>query len=212
MWYCNSSEVSLRTHLGAAYFTVEAGVVPLVVLVLDLLGPGQEGEAAALAPGGLVLLQAGGAEEAPGGGGEGLVEEREGTLGALETRLVPVEISVVDVPGLQTYQFTAGFTLAGEVVLVAGDAGGPQVGEDVLVAGQLGVAVPAGEVVVVPVPAHGPGVAPGEDELVTGPAPGLHLLSVVPSHHSQAQTESLGYYWLPFTVEMILVYTVGQVH
>ena len=78
-------DVSLRTYLGAADLTVEAGVVPLVVLVLDLLGPGQEGEAAALAPGGLVLLQAGGAEQTPGGGCERLVKEREGTLGAVET-------------------------------------------------------------------------------------------------------------------------------
>ena len=105
---------------------------------------------------------------------------------------MPVEIFVVHVPGLQAYQFTAGLTLAGEVVLVAGDAGGPEVCEDVLVTGQLGVAVPAGEVVVVPVPAHGPGVAAGEDELVTGPTAGLHLLSVVPEHHSQGQTESGG--------------------
>ena len=92
-----------------------------------------------------------------------------------------MEIFVVDVTGLQAYQFTAGLTLAGEVVLVAGDAGGPQVCQDVLVSGQLGVAVPAGEVVVVPVPAHGPGVATREDQLVTGPTPGLQLLSVMPA-------------------------------
>ena len=59
---------------------MEAGVVPLVVLVFNLLGAGEEGVAAALTPGGLVLLQAGGAEEAPGGGSERLVEESEATL------------------------------------------------------------------------------------------------------------------------------------
>ena len=166
---------------------MEAGVVPLVVLVFDLLGAGEEGVAAALAPGGLVLLQAGGAEEAPGGGSERLVEESQGALGAVETRLVPVEIFVVHVPGLQAYQLPAGLTLAGEVVLVAGDAGGPEVGEDVLLAGELGVAVPAGEVVVVPVPAHGPGVAPGENQLVAGPTPGLHLLSVMPADQSRVR-------------------------
>ena len=173
----------MAVNLGAADFTVEAGVVPLVVLVFNLLGAGQEGVAAALTPGGLVLLQAGGAEEAPGGGSERLVEESQGALGAVETGLVPVEIFVVHVPGLQTYQFAAALALAGEVVLVAGDAGGPEVGEDVLLSGQLGVAVPAGEVVVVPVPAHGPGVAAGENQLVAGPAPGLHLLSVMPAAH-----------------------------
>ena len=105
---------------------------------------------------------------------------------------MPVEISVVHVPGLQAYQFPAGLALVGEVVLVAGDAGGPEICEDVLVAGQLGVTVPAGEVVVVPVPAHGPGVAPGEYELVTGPAPGLHLLSVVPAHLVRSDTDWVG--------------------
>ena len=163
--------------------------MPLVVLVFDLLGAGEEGVAAALAPGGLVLVQAGGAEETSGRGSERLVEEREGALGALEASLVPVEIFVVDVPGVQAYQFTAGLALAGEVVLVAGDAGGPQVGQDVLLAGQLGVAVPAGEVVVVPVPAHGPGVAARENQLVTGPAPGLHLLCVMPAQHTTRQIE-----------------------
>ena len=171
----------MAVNLGAADFTVEAGVVPLVVLVFNLLGAGQEGVAAALTPGGLVLLQAGRAEEAPGGGSERLVEESQGALGAVETGLVPVEIFVVHVPGLQAYQFPAGLTLTSEVVLVAGDAGGPQVCEDVLLAGQLGVAVPAGEVVVVPVPAHGPGVATREYQLVTGPTPGLQLLSVMPA-------------------------------
>ena len=64
---------------------MEAGVVPLLVLVFDLLGAGQEGVAAPLAPGGLVLLQTGGAEQTPGCGCERLVKEREGTLGAVET-------------------------------------------------------------------------------------------------------------------------------
>ena len=35
------------------------------------------------------------------------------------------------------------------------------------------------EVPGVPVPAHGPGVGAGEDELVAGPAPRLHLLCIV---------------------------------
>ena len=64
---------------------MEASVVPLVVLVFNLLGAGQEGVAAALTPGGLVMLQAGRAEQTPGGGSERLVEESQGTLGALET-------------------------------------------------------------------------------------------------------------------------------
>ena len=107
---------------------------------------------------------------------------------------MPVEIFVVHISGVQAYQFTAGLTLTGEVVLVAGDAGWPEVSEDVLVAGQLGVAVPAGEVVAVPVSPHGSGVAPREYQLVTGPTPGLQLLSVMPAHQAGSDRER-GKYW-----------------
>ena len=51
------------------------------------------------------------------------------------------------------------------------------------------------EVAGVPVPAHGPGVSPGEDQLIAGPAPGLHLLGV-----------------MSLTEHLVLVHTVGQVH
>ena len=191
---------------------MEAGIVPLLVLVFDLLGARQETEAAPDALAGDVLVVAAGTEELAGGGSERLLEETGRALPTAEAVLMPVEIFVADVPGLQAYHTATALTLAGEVVLVAGDAGRSEVCQDIFLPREFGITVRAAEVVAVPVPAHGPGVAPGEDELVTGPAPGLHLLGVVPSHHSQAQTESLGYYWLPFTVEMILVYTVGQVH
>ena len=51
------------------------------------------------------------------------------------------------------------------------------------------------EVAGVPVPAHGPGVRPGEDQLVAGPAPRLHLLGV-----------------MSLTEHLVLVHAVGQVH
>ena len=51
------------------------------------------------------------------------------------------------------------------------------------------------EVAGVPVPAHGPGVRPGEDQLVTGPAPRLHLLGI-----------------MSLTEHLVLVHAVGQVH
>ena len=51
------------------------------------------------------------------------------------------------------------------------------------------------EVAGVPVPAHGPGVRPGEDQLVTGSAPRLHLLCV-----------------MSLTEHLVLVHAVGQVH
>ena len=51
------------------------------------------------------------------------------------------------------------------------------------------------EVASVPVPPHGPGVRPREDELITSAAPGLHLLRIV-----------------SLTVHLVLVHAVGQVH
>ena len=66
-----------------------------------------------------------------------------------------------------------------EVLLVAGDAARVLVGEDVLVAREDLVAVPAAEVVAVPVLAQRLGVLPGEDELVAGAAPRLQVFRVV---------------------------------
>ena len=189
---------------------MEAGVVPLLVLVFDLLGAGQEAEAAAHTLVGDVLVVAASTEELVGGGSERLLEETGGALPAAEAVLVPVEIFVADVPGLQAYYQAAALTLAGEVVLVAGDAGRSEVRQDILLAGELGVTVPAAEVVGVPVPAHGPGVRPGEDQLVAGPAARLHLLRVVPGlGFSRVKRGLRG---LPFTVDLVLIYTVGEVH
>ena len=123
---------------------------------------------------------------------------------------MPVEIFIADVPAVKTYQLPAALALAGEVGLVAGDAGGSEVSEDVLLSSQLGVTVPAAEVVGVPVPAHGPGVRPGKDQLVAGPAARLHLLRVVPGlGFSRVKRGLRG---LPFTVDLVLIYTVGEVH
>ena len=47
--------------------------MPLTVLVLNLLGASEEGEAAPDTPGRDVLVEAAGAEELVGGGSEGLV-------------------------------------------------------------------------------------------------------------------------------------------
>ena len=67
-----------------------------------------------------------------------------------------------------------------EILLVAGDAAGVLVGEDVLVAREDLVAVPAAEVVAVPVLAQRLRVLAREDELVAGAAPRLQVLCVVP--------------------------------
>ena len=154
--------------------------MPLVVLVFDLLGARQETEAAADTLAGDVLVVTPGTHQLRGGGSEGLLEQAGPTGPALEAVLVPVKIFVADVTALQAYHLAAALALAGEVALVAGDAGWPEVCQHVLLARELGVTVPAGEVVRVPVSVHGPGVRPGKDELVTGGTPRLHLLRVVP--------------------------------
>ena len=154
--------------------------MPLVVLVFDLLGARQETEAAAHTLAGDVLVVAAGTEELAGGGSKRLLEETGRALPTAEAVLMPVEIFVADVPRLQAYHTATALTLAGEVVLVAGDAGRSEVCQDIFLAREFGITVPAAEMVAVPVPSHGPGVGPGEDQLVAGAAARLHLFRVVP--------------------------------
>ena len=169
-----------RAHLCVADAALEAGLVPLPRLVLDLFHARLECLQAGVASGGKVGVVALRAKYVADLGGERLVEEGPLALVAQEAVLVPVQLLVAHVLRVEPYRLAALAAQVGEVGLVAGHAAGVVVGEDVLSARQAGVAVPAAKVLPVPVLVEGPGVAPGKDELVAGAAPRLQLFRVVP--------------------------------
>ena len=92
---------------------------------------------------------------------------------------MPVHVLVGHVRRVEADRFLAELTGVSEVLLITRDTAGMLVGEDVLVAGEDLVAVPAAEVVAVPVLAQRLRVLPGKDELVAGAAPRLQVFCVV---------------------------------
>ena len=87
---------------------------------------------------------------------------------------------IAHVLGLQPDHLAAPTTGAGKVCFIAGNAGGMLISQDIPLAGQLGVTMPAAEVVSMPVPVQRPGVCPREYKLITGTTTRLDLLCIMP--------------------------------
>ncbi len=92
---------------------------------------------------------------------------------------MPVHVFVSHVLRVQSYLEVAELALVSEVLLVAWNAARVVVGEHVSLSREDGVAVPAAEVMAVPVLGEGLGVLPRENQLVAGAAARLQVLGVV---------------------------------
>jgi len=143
---------------GLAHAASEARLVPLSRLVLHLLGSSFEDLATAVATRGELLVVAVAAEDLVQLGTELLVDQRDATLVAQETRLVPVLVLVRQILGVDADDLAALLAAVGEHALVAFDAVRVFIPEHVALPSQALVALPAAEVTAVPVLVHRLGV------------------------------------------------------
>lgn len=157
----------------------EALVVPLLPFVFHLLHAGTEDLVAAITSRRECLVVAIGTEYPVVLRSEGHIHQGDLAHIAEEAMLVPVLLLVGQVLGVDAYGLGTLVTLVREDIFIAFDTVGLLFSHDVPLSSESLVALPAAEVVRVPVSVHRLRVLAGEDQLVAGGASRFVQLGVV---------------------------------
>lgn len=146
---------ALSSNRCLAHDATEALFVPLPCLVFHLLGTSPEDFTATIATGSELVIVATTAVDAVGFRAELFVDEGFAAVGAQEASLVPMLLLVGQVLGIDANGLVALLAGIGEDGLVAGYAIGMVLTKDITLAGETLVALPAAEVLTMPVLVHG---------------------------------------------------------
>lgn len=170
----------LGPNLDLAHHALKALVVPLARFVFHLLHARPERVPARIAPGGELGIVASGTENERILGRKWFLHQAHFATTAFKAVLVPMQIFVRHVFGVQADPSLAHATGMREILLVARNATGMLVGEDVAAAGETLVAGDAYKMLSVKIFAQGLCVLSCKDKLVASSAPGLEVFRVVP--------------------------------